>query len=348
MDEEVGVHAAAEVPVAAPLGELGAVEGLVRGEAELGAEEHLPVDRLGIHVLAKLVVPPLPHRAVAVVAGLGLHDVADLPVADQVIGHLPARVGGRLDADGHHALVLLDRLGHATGLVDRVGHRLLAVDVLLRLAGVDGHLGVPVVGRGDDHGVDVVVLQDLAIVDLGLLAAGLGLGVLAVAVVDVGHGDDVDELPLLLHLEEVADVGLGAAAWAEDGEVDAVVGADHLADGRVGERPGRRDGAGGRARRLEESASGNGQLFSHRGPSPRWSGSRRGPSGASRPGPNGRDNAPSWRPRPPLATEIPPRSPRRVGVSIVGGKFRTTEPSDGCCRISSSSVHGGLPCPGSL
>ena len=38
---------------------------------------------------------------------------------------------------------------------------------------------------------------------------------------------------------------------------------------------------------------------------------------------------------------------RRVGVSIVGGKFRTTEPSDGSPRISSSSVHGGLPCPGS-
>ena len=31
----------------------------------------------------------------------------------------------------------------------------------------------------------------------------------------------------------------------------------------------------------------------------------------------------------------------------MGGKFRTTEPSDGSARISSSSVHGGLPCPGS-
>ena len=37
----------------------------------------------------------------------------------------------------------------------------------------------------------------------------------------------------------------------------------------------------------------------------------------------------------------------RVGVSKVGGKFRTTEPFDASIRISSSSVHGGLPCPGS-
>jgi hypothetical protein len=35
-----------------------------------------------------------------------------------------------------------------------------------------------------------------------------------------------------------------------------------------------------------------------------------------------------------------------VGVSIVGGKFRTTESSDGCFPISLSSVHGGLSCPG--
>ena len=51
VDEQVGVHAAAEVPVAAPLGELGAVEGHVGGQAELGPQEHLPVDRLGGHVL---------------------------------------------------------------------------------------------------------------------------------------------------------------------------------------------------------------------------------------------------------------------------------------------------------
>ena len=34
-----------------------------------------------------------------------------------------------------------------------------------------------------------------------------------------------------------------------------------------------------------------------------------------------------------------------AGVSKVGGKFGTTEPSDGSHENSSSSVHGGLPCP---
>ena len=69
-------------------------------------EEHLPVDRLGVHVLGERVVPPLAAVAVAVVAGLALHDVADLALGDHLVGHLPARVGGRLDADGEDLLGL--------------------------------------------------------------------------------------------------------------------------------------------------------------------------------------------------------------------------------------------------
>ena len=59
VDEQVGVHPAAEVPVTTPLGVLGAIERLVGGEAELGPEEHLPVDGLRVHVLGQGVVAPL-------------------------------------------------------------------------------------------------------------------------------------------------------------------------------------------------------------------------------------------------------------------------------------------------
>ena len=60
--EQVGVHAAAEVPVTPPLGVLGAVERLVGSQAEVGPQEHLPVDRLGVHVLDQRIIPPLAHR----------------------------------------------------------------------------------------------------------------------------------------------------------------------------------------------------------------------------------------------------------------------------------------------
>ena len=42
---------------------------------------------------------------------------------------------------------------HVEAFVDLVAHRLLDVDVLAGLAGMDGHQGVPVVGRADDDGV---------------------------------------------------------------------------------------------------------------------------------------------------------------------------------------------------
>ena len=220
VDEQVGVHAAAEVPVTAPLGVLGPVERLIRGEAELGPQEHLPVDRLGGHLSQERVVPPLADVAVAVVAGLDLHDVADLARGHHVVGHLPDRLGGRLDADGEDLLGPGLGLGDPPGLVDGVAHRLLAIDVLAGVHRVDGHLGVPVVGRADHDGVDVLGGEDLAIV-LGdqravvLQAAELGDGVepaadddpLAVdgnpdvldflaAVPDVADADDVDGLAL--------------------------------------------------------------------------------------------------------------------------------------------------------
>ena len=43
-----------------------------------------------------------------------------------------------------------------------VDHRLLAVDVLARLHRVHGGLLMPVVGRGDDHGINVLARKNLA------------------------------------------------------------------------------------------------------------------------------------------------------------------------------------------
>ena len=56
----------------------------------------------------------------------------------------------------------------ARRLLDAVGQRLLAIDVLAGLAGQDGDDRVPVVGRGDDDRVDVLAIEDLAEVAVGL------------------------------------------------------------------------------------------------------------------------------------------------------------------------------------
>ena len=130
-----------------------------------------------------------------------------------------------LGAD-RHDLVVLPRGGdHRLALGDVVADGLLAVDVLAGHHGVDRRQGVPVVGRGDDDGVDVLAVEQLAIVldGLGVDAPGLlhlrgGLG--GVAVVDVGRGDELD----LLVREEGLHHVVAAVARADQGEPDLLVG----------------------------------------------------------------------------------------------------------------------------
>ena len=77
-----------------------------------------------------------------------------------------AVLGAHLD----DAVVAPRGLDHLPALVDRAAQRLLAVHVLAGLAGHDRDRGVPVVGRGDQHRVDVLAVQDAAevLVDVAL------------------------------------------------------------------------------------------------------------------------------------------------------------------------------------
>ena len=54
-----------------------------------------------------------------------------------------------------------------------MSERLFDVDVFAGVARVDGHRHVPVVGAGDQDGVDVFAVEQLAIV---LAGDGLGVG----------------------------------------------------------------------------------------------------------------------------------------------------------------------------
>ncbi len=267
VDEQVGEHAAAERPVAAPLGPHGPVERhllrrrsqLLAVDVELVAQPHVPVDRRGCHVLRERVVAPLAADVVAVVARLALEDVADLAGLDVIVGGQPGRVGHRLHADRHDLVLLLGGVDDGDRLGDRARHRLFHVDVLAGVHGVQGHAGVPVVGRGDADHVhvllvenDAVVLADVFLVSLvqaaGLRrrveAAALAVGVLGVAalaqreiaVPHVADGDGADALGLFPQVEDGVNVLLGAAADAEEGDADGVVGAADLRVGRGRER----------------------------------------------------------------------------------------------------------------
>ena len=106
--------------------------------------------------------------------------------------------------------------------VDAADHRLLAVDRLARLHGVDRHPGVPVVGHADQDGVHILAAEDVAIIDVGLdPAAEDFLGVSPPALVQVAGGDQLHagDLEGRLGVDEPDD------AHADGGDPDAIVGA---------------------------------------------------------------------------------------------------------------------------
>ena len=109
---------------------------------------------------------------------------------------------------------------------DVVRDGLLDVDVLAGLAGPDGVEGVPVVGRGDGDGVDVLVLQQLADVDIRGHLDVLGSKILDRAVqhglVDVAQGDDPHSGECLEHLDVVTP--FPGVAQADHCHPDGVVG----------------------------------------------------------------------------------------------------------------------------
>ena len=123
-----------------------------------------------------------------------LLDLADAAVANHGHGAEKAELHFRalLRADLKHAVGLARTLTDLLAFVDGERERLFAIDVFAGTHGVDGDLGVPVIGRDDGDHVDVVAIEQLAIVfvDVGL-AAGFFLAGFGVLGVNVAHGHDV-------------------------------------------------------------------------------------------------------------------------------------------------------------
>src|SRR5262245_24937999 len=249
----LGLDRAAVVHAEAPLGDVQVV-GAEVGHLPAGVvpeEAEQVVDVLGVVRLLRRGAEPevvvqlrrrvaVGHgRAGEVDAGdadLDGGDLAELAVADQLAG-LAELLGGALLAAGlDDAVVLAGCLDHRPPLGDGQAERLLAVDVLAGLAGVDGDQGVPVVGHGDDDGIDVLAVEQLAVVADGerglaglLLDAGPGL--FEPGLIDLADRDAV--------LDVDAEVAFALVADADAADADSFA-------GRVGGEAGGDQGRQGR------------------------------------------------------------------------------------------------------
>ena len=149
-----------------------------------------------------------------------------------------------LRADLHDALVLARRREHRLALDDVDADRLLHVDVGAGLHRLDHRQRVPVIRRGDEHDVEVLLLQHLAVVAVGarLLLRRLPrrdqLGRVGEhLLVDVAERDDFDRRDL----DQPEQVALAVPAGAD--QPDPLARVRELLG--VGGRSGQGEGRGG-------------------------------------------------------------------------------------------------------
>src|SRR5207249_2597357 len=91
-------------------------------------------------------------------------------------------------------------------------------------------LAVPVVGRRDDHRVDIALVEQLAIVEITLDLEPLR-DLIDALLVDVAGRDDLAGVILLAECREGAGIVAAAPAAADHADVDTVIGADDAAGG---------------------------------------------------------------------------------------------------------------------
>ena len=241
VDAHVAEVAVAGVPVPVPV----VVQVLAHQGPLVGrAAPEVVVDRLRDRLRAGDLADALPRL---VVEPVGVEDLAEIALADVLerlgeAGPLARAVRGLDDP-----LVLAGRLDHLAAFEDVVGRGLLDVHVLARLAGPDRRQRVPVVGRGDDDRVDVLVVEQLAqvgvrldarIVRAELLDLRHEMGLVAVAQGGEAQAGNLQMRPDLV-LAHAAD--LHARADADDAQADVVVGAENPGDGVASTAPAARE-----------------------------------------------------------------------------------------------------------
>ena len=148
-----------------------------------------------------------------------------------------------LAADLHDPLMLRRRALERRRVFPFVGHRLFDVDVLAGGHRVERHALVPVIGHGDHHGLDVLVVEHAPIVAARAdVRAEQLFRAIEVSVVDVADFDDARVGDFL----GGADENLAANADADEADADGVVGADRTAASSSGPREAERARRAGR------------------------------------------------------------------------------------------------------
>ena len=105
------------------------------------------------------------------------------------------RIAASLHAYLDDSVGSMDNLDHLDAFFGRAAQGLFDIDVLAGSDRIEQHPVMPVLGRGDDHGVDVLVVEQLSIVTIGLRSrTGFRQPCFEIRFVDVANRADLDVL----------------------------------------------------------------------------------------------------------------------------------------------------------
>ena len=212
-----GQCAAGVVPPVVPPAMPAAVVLVLRRRAQPG----VPVEALGLGALG----PAAPLAAGQHVEHLHMDYFAQLAALEVVPGGVGVRGAAVLRAALDDPLVLPGGLDHLPPLADVERDVLLDVDVLARLARPYRRQCVPVLRRGDNHAVDVLVAEERLHLGDELRFSALCLADLAHAPGRLARVDVADVLEFdVLELGETHRESAPAPARADQAEDDLVVG----------------------------------------------------------------------------------------------------------------------------
>ena len=200
-------------------------EGLVGSSAE----PKLPIERLLVNGLRRpipsVVLPPI---------GSDLGNAAQAAALNEIDGIAEVSPTALLRAALQNLLAGADGAGESGAFFEGVSDGLFQVDVFAGGQGIGCHAHVPVVGRGDEDGIDLL-LEHLAVVQVG---GGQSVGALldgiAVRRIDVADGDDLVRTGFIGGIEQATH----PAAGADDSDANGVVGAKRPGRGERGKGAG--------------------------------------------------------------------------------------------------------------
>ncbi len=166
--------------------------------------------------------------------------------ADQLARLLKLRHTPLLRTDLDDARMLVLGVDDRRSFGEIMRQRLLDVDILAGGAGVHGHGHMPMIGRADEYGLNVLAIEHFLVV-LGGERFGIGqfAAFVQMGIPNVAHGRDADIRDLGQRFHKV----LAASAGADTADVDRIVGTQDV-DGRHGKGGG--DGGGFQERTTSE------------------------------------------------------------------------------------------------